>query len=549
VNTPEQPAADSGSAERLSQLEARMARVEEQLRQGGERAFPAAAPLIPSPAAPGAAEEELEFQVGQNWFAAAGIFVLAVGIIFSLARPYAGWPRAAPALIGYAAAAAFLLCARAWRRTFELGASGLRASAMALAYFATLRLYFFGAHPVLSTGSIMGPFLLLAVAAANLVFALRSDSPALVVLALGTGYIAALAVGTAGFVLACLPVLSLVAVVASLRRGWPALRLVAAMLTFTAYGLWAINQPYLGRPLHLAVGPTACLGVLLACAVIFAAGSWRRRPEQPETALANLTELTVCGAAYGGFLIHSLASFGSVFVAAHAAASATFLGLAMASWLTSRSRVATFLYAMTGYLALSFAIVRAAPGPPVFMWLSLQSLVVVTTAIWFRSRLIVVANFFIFLAIVATSMAVARQESGICLAFGVVALATARLLAWQQDRLELKTELMRNAYLISALVVFPYALYHLVAAAYVALARVGLALFYYLMNLVVQSRKYRWMGHFTLLFTVLYLLVGGLNRLDPGPRNLSFLVLGAVLVAVSLVFARVRRRRSGPSRI
>jgi uncharacterized membrane protein len=103
--------------------------------------------------------------------------------------------------------------------------------------------------------------------------------------------------------------------------------------------------------------------------------------------------------------------------------------------------------------------------------------------------------------------------------------------------------------LISALVVFPYALYHLVAAAYVALAWVGLALFYYLMNLVVQSRKYRWMGHFTLLFTVLYLLVGGLNRLDPGPRNLSFLVLGAVLVAVSLVFARVRRRRSGPSRI
>jgi len=36
----------------------------------------------------------------------------------------------------------------------------------------------------------------------------------------------------------------------------------------------------------------------------------------------------------------------------------------------------------------------------VFVWLSVQSVVVVATAIWFRSRLIVVANFAIFLAIV-----------------------------------------------------------------------------------------------------------------------------------------------------
>jgi hypothetical protein len=68
-------------------------------------------------------------------------------------------------------------------------------------------------------------------------------------------------------------------------------------------------------------------------------------------------------------------------------------------------------------------------------------------------------------------------------------------------RLELKTELMRNAYLLSAFVVFPYALYHLVPGRYVGLAWVGLALFYYLMNLIVRSQKFRWMGHVTLLFT------------------------------------------------
>jgi len=174
--------------------------------------------------------------------------------------------------------------------------------------------------------------------------------------------------------------------------------------------------------------------------------------------------------------------------------------------------------------------------------------VVVATAIWFQSRFIVVANFLIYAAIVIAYMALARVETGISLAFGLVALGTARLLNWQKDRLELKTELMRNAYLVSALVIFPYALYHLVPGAYVALAWVGVALLYYGMNLIVRNRKYRWMGHATLLFTALYLVVVGVNRLEPLHRNLSLLVLGSVLLIVSLVFTRLRSRGAAPAR-
>ena len=46
------------------------------------------------------------------------------------------------------------------------------------------------------------------------------------------------------------------------------------------------------------------------------------------------------------------------------------------------------------------AIIKASGVPELFVWLSLQSLVVVTTAIWFRSRFIVIANFLIYVAIV-----------------------------------------------------------------------------------------------------------------------------------------------------
>jgi hypothetical protein len=155
----------------------------------------------------------------------------------------------------------------------------------------------------------------------------------------------------------------------------------------------------------------------------------------------------------------------------------------------------------------------------------------------------VVANFVLYLLIVAAYVVVAREETGISLGFGLVALASAPILNWRQDRLELKTEIMRNAYLASAFVVFPYALYHFVPREFVSLAWVGIALFYYLMNLIIKAQKYRWMGHLTLLLTVMYVLVVGIVQLEPTYRIFSFLVLGTVLLVVSLVLTRLRMRK------
>jgi len=240
-----------------------------------------------------------------------------------------------------------------------------------------------------------------------------------------------------------------------------------------------------------------------------------------------------------------VAAYRDTLLAAHLTASAVLLGLAVLFWVRVQSRVATFLYAMTGYLALSLAIIKASAAPEVFVWLSLQSVVVVATAIWFRSRFIVVANFLIGVAIVLGYVVVTEHETGISLGLGVVALVSARILNWQRDRLELKTELMRNAYLLGAFVIFPYALYHLAPVRYAGLAWVGLALFYYAMNLIVRNQKFRWMGHATLLLTTLFMVVVGTRGFEPVYRVLSYLALGTVMVIVSLAFTRMRKRPPG----
>lgn len=80
-----------------------------------------------------------------------------------------------------------------------------------------------------------------------------------------------------------------------------------------------------------------------------------------------------------------------------------------------------------------------------------------------------------------------------------------------------------------------------------SVAWVGIAAGYYLLNLIVRSPKYRWMAHFTLLLTVLYVLVVGIIQLEPAVRVLSFVVLGSALLGVSLVFTRVQGRRRAAS--
>jgi hypothetical protein len=455
----------------------------------------------------------------------------------------AGLPPFAPSLAGFVISACLLFLAHHWRDSFELVAGYFRGAGMGLLFFSTLRLFFFGATHVLDINSVAGRLLLVGVVAANVAVAVRRKSVWLLGLALFTGLITTVAVGAPYFVFVGIAVLLALTASAVIRHGWPWLLPVVIPAGYLAHLVWLVNRPWSGRPLELVAKPVAGPLVLLAYVLIIATGSFLRRDRSEEDPPTVIAVLLNCGGGYGLFLLATMGGSSAVFGPAHLVAAAVFLGLALAFWRSEASRIATFFYAMTGYLALSVALARLIPVPNLFIWLSAQSLLVVATALWFRSKLIVVGNFFIYVAIVAAYAAVAKDESGISIGFGVVALLTARILRWQQERLELKTEMMRDVYLASAFVVFPYSLYHLVPRAFVTVSWVGVAVAYYLMNLIVRSPKYRWMGHLTLLLTALYVIVIGIFQLSPAYRIGSFLVLGTVLMVVSLIFTTVRARR------
>ncbi len=315
------------------------------------------------------------------------------------------------------------------------------------------------------------------------------------------------------------------------------------MLTYLAHALWAIGNPFLGTPLGIVATPGEHIYFFLLYGAIFTYGILRQTGTTSEvlpTISSAILNSVVC---YGLFMLFTFAQPEWSWPISHAIASAVFLLGSASFWLRRQSKVSTFFYAMTGYFALTVAIISKFGLQPSLVWLSWQSLLVVSTAIWYRSKYIVLANFVIYLTILAAYLFGGQEMSIIGLSVGVVALLSARIMNAQQHRLELKTEAMRNAYLGAAFIFFPIALYRLVPREYVALSWVGVALLYYLLNVLLKKQKYRWMAVFTLLITVIYVLIVGIISMEPEYRIISFVVLGVVLLVISMVYTRLRAKK------
>ncbi len=485
--------------------------------------------------------ESLEVELAGNGFAAVGIVVLVLGVIFLLTFSYHGLPAVLPSLAGYVLLGAMVGCAHLWRDSFQQLSRYLVGGASFLAYFATLRLSHFSAQPVVSYRPLEVVLLLLAVGV-NLAVAMRRRSVFLASMHVLLGYFTALVAGDAGVLFSLVVAVALVAVWLRREYGWDALHYVGLLGALVTHGIWMMNNPVFGNPVRMVDSPEWNLLFPPLYALLFGMARVAGRRGEEESLVDAL------GAVLGGvgsFVIVGfmlLTGFKSHVAAWNLYGAVIYLGLATSAWVAQGSRYNTFVYAMLGYTAVSAAIVAAVGVRECFVWLCWQSMLVVSTAVWFRSRFIVVANFGIFLGIFGAYLIAEDSVTAVSISFGLVALATARILNWQRDRLELKTELMRNAYLATALFVIPYALYHTVPRGWVSLSWLGVAALYYSASRILHNAKYRWMALLTMILTVLWVFLMDLVALNPVLRIFSFLVLGTALLVISTGYTRRRGR-------
>jgi len=526
--------------QQLRALENRMTRIEAllELPQTGHEEI-----AEPEPVQSIAAEddEELELRVGQNWFANAGIVGLALGIAFLLTLPYDGLPSFLPSVFGYALVGAIFFLSHYWKESFQQISRYLLGGGLLLLYFATLRLSHFTTAPAITTPEIELT-LLLAVVVYNLSVAFKRQSIYLSASHLALGYLTALIGGQTFFVLSVITLLSATAVYFTLKFRWNALLAIGIAFTYLTHFIWTANNPFFGNTLQFGVSPQIHLAFILLYTVIFAGAPIFRSRDIPENFPIILNTVLTALFGYGLFALSTFVAQNISIPAWQVAASLVFLASSIVFWVREHSVYATFVYAIIGYTALSAAIVAQFPQPDFFVWLCWQSIIVVSTAVWFRSRFIIVANFIIYLFVFIAYLSTAGTVGSVSVSFGIVALLSARILNWQRDRLELRTDLMRNAYLASALLFLPYALYNSVPPHFVSVSWLVLASFYYIASRLLKSRKYRWMALLTTLLTILYVFIMDLTTVDPVVRIVSFLVVGSVLLAISMIYSRKKQK-------
>jgi len=58
------------------------------------------------------------------------------------------------------------------------------------------------------------------------------------------------------------------------------------------------------------------------------------------------------------------------------------------------------------------------------------------------------------------------------------------------------------------------------------------------LSLILHNKKYRWMALLTLGLTVVYVFIIGISSSSSTYKIVSFLILGAVLILISLIYSR-----------
>ncbi len=485
----------------------------------------------------GIPEHSLEQGIGEFGLGWIGTVVLFLGIVFLMTYAFAGGHRILGCVMGYAAAAGLYLAASHWQKAVPHLSRTTVASSLLLLYYVTARLHFFDDVPVVASERV-SLIVLSAVVAGIFALGILRGSQALSGLALLLGLYTALLSDSPSATFAVAALASATAAFLAIRAGWRGLFLTAVPLVYAAHLLWLA-----GNPLSVNAIPAVheySLVWLILCAVMFSV-----------PALLVASERALDGVWISAILVNtagfSLAVSAVCFVHFPNRYPPIYLGLAAGClvlstvhWVRRHEELVASIYACFGFLALSIAIYGYAGVPTAFLWLSLQSLLVVSMALWFRSRVLVVSNSLIYFCILVLYLTISGLSDWVNFSFALVALASARVMNWKKERLTLRTDMLRNIYLVLAFGLVLFSIYRAVPSQYLSLTWTAAAVGYFVLSVILKNIKYRWMSMFTMLITIVYLFMVDLARLSSITRVAAFLFLGLIALLISVFYTKYR---------
>ena len=532
---------------RMRAVEERLSRMEAILNvQTGNLILVSPDKIVPEQTTPDRAEliddeEGLESTIGRFGLAWMGNIVLFFGITF-LGQYLAnmGQPLIS-ALLGYSAAAAIFLLSRYLKKSNESLAFLFKINGQLLLFYTTIRLHFFSAAPLIEQKYIT-IILLFLIIGYQVYWAIRNKSQTLSAISVVFILTTAIITDSTHLLLSLVTITAIVSVYYFFRFKWQPLVIVTIILTYVCFFMWIFGNPLMGHPMemisnhHKGIAYLFLLGGCYSSILLF-----RQKESSSDDFYIGVTFTN--GIIFTLLLLLSVIKFFSNdYVSLFVIITICCLLFSILLHTRSEWNFAAAFYALYGFMAMSIALYGIFGFPKVYLLLSFQSLAVVSMALWFRNRLIVVMNSLLFLTILLVYFASSKSVDSVNFSFAIISLVSARVINWQKSRLEIKTDTMRNLYLIIGFVMVLLALHHAMPKHLITLSWIMAALIYFLLSFILKNIKYRYMALGTMICAALYLFIVDLAKIELIYRVLALLFLSAISIGISMYyFSRVKK--------
>ncbi|HSG68327.1 MAG TPA: DUF2339 domain-containing protein, partial [Bacteroidales bacterium] len=337
----------------------------------------------------------LESGFGESGLAWIGNIVLIFGITFLMQYIHNKGYAPMEELAGYVMVAGIFALGGYLRKSYATLSGTFNFSGLILLYYVTLRLHFFDDDPLLSQQA-PAILLLLAVVAFQFFFAIRKKSVFIAGMAFVMLTATAILSDSTHVLLSLLTLASLVSLFLLMRYGWWKLLIFTIVIIYSVFLIWFLGNPVMGNPAAFISTHQYGFIYLFAIGVIYSLVAIDFKKEHISEGISLAVVI-----ANGLFFSMLLSLFVITFFKTDHVYLFLFIALfclAFSAFLKSRSewKFIPAFYALYGFLALSIAVHDVYGFPRVYWLLSLQSLLVLGLALWFRNKVIVMMNTVLF---------------------------------------------------------------------------------------------------------------------------------------------------------
>ena len=525
---------------RIEQLEKRLSRLEVALRMEWDTGDKES---VVSHKEKEDSAENTESTVVEYGLAWLGSIVFLFGIIFL--KSYIdniGYPILSNG-IAYVAAFLLILVAYKQENSFPTLSNVLNICFPLLLFYITVELHYFSPEPLISGAGIVLA-LLLTITAYQFYNSIQKKSEFHGFIALTFGIITAILADSAYITFTILTLCALAAHLLYYYKIWWRLEIYAIIMVYLTHLLWFLGNPLVGNQTGIVESSEHNILFLFAYGIIFSLSIFI--PKEKLESNISLVTISLWNALLfsGMILLISQAFYQETYAYIFSAIAAYCILFAVYLKLKSQRLFAPATYASFGFMAFSIAIYGFAGFPNTYFLLVLQSLLVVSMALWFRSKIIVIANSGLYFIILLLFLLFSESINFINFTFVMAAFATARILGWQKERLTLQTDFVRNAYLIAASILILYSLNQALPSQYVTFSWTATSILLFLLSILLKNIKYRYLSIFAFVVTGARLFFIDLGQLSVGYRVIAFLVFAIISIGVSVYYTKKIRKRA-----